>query len=653
MFQPEYRVYGRYSGEGQRGNSSVERQMDMDHYRAQAAVYGLPFREIPYFDNAKSGYHGDNLEAELGKIFADIKSGALPPGSIIGTESHSRLGRLSANEALYQYLDILRAGIKLDIKGRALRTWESIGGLSGVLVLMEDFIDMVIAHKHSADLSKIERDTNAIKRRQVVAGQIGGTMKKGGPGWFVGRRCPAWLYPVTEPVIVEGRPYLYDIDEAVARVVHMIFEWSEHDGTVVIAGRLNAMLAEQRQNGAYPELNLEPLGNKHRTKKKIASWSHGQVLALLKNRAVLGEWQPHTRSATDEDGRKLRYRRKVKEGDPRDYYPPIITFDQWQRTKEGIAGRRGYDKNGRAIGKGGNTGVGFGNLVQGLAHCECCDSTVTLWSRATSKANPKAGKCKKYLYCDGRRRKMIFPQEHRLAGQRCPNKYGVQYPRFEALLLALFDTEMRPLLAALTPQPDRDNQPHRKRVDDIEARIDRRRRAHHAREVELDDLSGDERRESRVRMRELLAEITALEVERDRVGLLIRNAERLSRDDFDKRVRTGIARITQNGSVKCGEARRELNNLLAERVSITMHADRTMTVAVRGGQRTGVVRFGHDTIVDAGVLDEFGRRLVWMDDVWLVLANHVMRHPTEAVAGRRKLLGWVNEALDEVLGEAA
>jgi hypothetical protein len=30
-----------------------------------------------------------------------------------------------------------------------------------------------------------------------------------------------------------------------------------------------------------------------------------------------------------------------------------------------------------------------------------------------------------------------------------------------------------------------------------------------------------------------------------------------------------------------------------------------------------------------------------------------MRHPTEAVAGRRKLLGWVNEALDEVLGEAA
>jgi hypothetical protein len=28
--------------------------------------------------------------------------------------------------------------------------------------LIEDFIDMVIAHKHSADLQKIERDTNAL-----------------------------------------------------------------------------------------------------------------------------------------------------------------------------------------------------------------------------------------------------------------------------------------------------------------------------------------------------------------------------------------------------------------------------------------------------------------------------------------------------------
>jgi hypothetical protein len=59
MSTPVYIVYGRFSGEGQRGNSSVERQMDIDHYRAQAAKYGLPFVEVPFFDDAKSGYHGD------------------------------------------------------------------------------------------------------------------------------------------------------------------------------------------------------------------------------------------------------------------------------------------------------------------------------------------------------------------------------------------------------------------------------------------------------------------------------------------------------------------------------------------------------------------------------------------------------------------
>ena len=229
MTIPVYIYYGRYSGERQRGNSSVERQVGsrIEHYRNRAKELGLPFVERPYFDDAKSGFHGDNLEAELGKIFADIKSGALPPGSVIGTESHSRLGRLSAQEALYQYLDILRIGIKLDIKDRALRTWESIGGMTGVLVLMEDFLDMVLAHKHSADLQKTERDTNRIKRTQVRSGKQGGTMKKGGAGWFVGHRCPAWLIPLQQPVEIDGTLYMYGVNEDLARVIRMIFDWQK------------------------------------------------------------------------------------------------------------------------------------------------------------------------------------------------------------------------------------------------------------------------------------------------------------------------------------------------------------------------------------------------------------------------------------------
>ena len=44
-------------------------------------------------------------------------------------------------------------------------------------------------------------------------------MKKGGPGWYVGDRYPGWLYAVDKPVIINGREYLYVIDELVASVV--------------------------------------------------------------------------------------------------------------------------------------------------------------------------------------------------------------------------------------------------------------------------------------------------------------------------------------------------------------------------------------------------------------------------------------------------
>ena len=76
MTIPVYIYYGRYSAEGQRGNSSIERQIgsNLEHYRKRAQEIGLHFVERPYFDDAKSGFHGDNLEAELGRIFADIRA---------------------------------------------------------------------------------------------------------------------------------------------------------------------------------------------------------------------------------------------------------------------------------------------------------------------------------------------------------------------------------------------------------------------------------------------------------------------------------------------------------------------------------------------------------------------------------------------------
>src|SRR5947207_1677011 len=102
----------------------------------------------------------------------------------------------------------------------------------------------------------------------------------------------------------------------------------------------------------------------------------------------------------------------------------------------------------------------------------------------------------------------------------------------------------------------------------IESQIAKKRDAHHEREIELDDLTGDERRTSRQRMRELLAEIGQLATERDHLARAIREADGLRREDFDERVRAGIARLTATDRVERRDARCRLNALLKERVEI-------------------------------------------------------------------------------------
>lgn len=607
--QPVYVVYGRHSSLPQDDGSSEERQLDMNYYRARAEHLALPLVEHPYYDRHKSGYHGDNLEAEFGRMKFDIENGDIPPGSVIGTESHSRLGRLSAQEALYQYLDLMHpehGGMRLDIKGRALRTWESIGGLSGVLVLMEDFIDMVIAHKHSADLADMERKTNAIKLRQVRAGVRAHTMKKGGPGWYVGDRCPGWLYPVTEPIVIDGREYMYAIDESIASVIRQIFYWADQDniGSRTIAERLTAT--------GFP-----PLGNKRRRpEKKTEGWTHGMVLGVVKNRAGIGEWQPFSRTRLDEDGNKLSYARKVIEGAVVEhYYPSLFPNDPgiFHRVRRALATRRGHDGKRKGDGKpfaaGGRKGPDFGNLFTGLISCECCGGPVTKQSGPHPR---KPGVKLRYLRSENYRNK-------RRNG--CTTKFGFDYDRFERLFLGLFREDLRPLLAALSARPEQDNEPSRALVSQIEASIAKKCEAHHVREVELDDLTGAERKASRERMRELLAEISDLDRDRDRLLNAIRDAERLGREDFDERVRTGIVRLNAADQTERRDARCRLNALLKERVEIVLHPNRTMTVGMRADRRIVAITFDRKQIIDAGLLDHDGRRLLWLDDITILLAN--------------------------------
>jgi len=609
MRKPKYRVYGRFSGPEQGKGSSEERQSDMERHRQRAEELGAELVEIPYIDRGKSGFYGDNLEAELGRIKAKIESGIVVRGGRPRVDSHSRLGRLMPVEAITQYFDFLRRGIKLDIKDRALRTWASING--DMAVLMHDLTDIFLAYAESLQKSKHGRETNAIKRKKLFAGQKQGVMKTGAAGLFVGRRCPAWLEPLTEP---DEKGFMYRLKESVASVVRMIFDWCEDGiGCYVIAQRLTAR-------------GIEPFANHHRVnpEKKLTGWSGSMVMDVLHNRAVIGLYQNNTvELPLDENGEPIRGKRiRVKQGDPRLYYPPTLKDpDQFWRVDRLI---RQAD-TATAKRSGGRTGESLTNIAHGLVTCSYCDGPVWIQGRSP-RPNAKARKDERVveLKCENARRKVIFPEGHKLAGQRCQNLRGFRYPRFEALFLALFDQQMRPLLAALSPRAEQDNQPSRAKPSDIEIQIERKRSAHREREIELDELTGDERKASRVRMRELLAEIAMLEGDRDRIDAAIRDAERHNAVDFEDRVRSGIARINSADRTARYDARRALNRLLGERVGIILEPERTITVALRADRRTACITFAADRIIDAGQLDQDGRRVTDMDTIWLKLAHAAM-----------------------------
>src|ERR1700730_18343614 len=208
-----YRVYVRYSDKHSAQGSSEERQWDIERHRERAAELEaklgekIELVEVPYVDRAESGFHGDNLEAELGRIKADIQSGAIPKRDILCAEAHDRLGRLRPGEAVMQYLGFLRDGIRLDIKG-VLRSWQSINGEQGLPTLMNDFIDIFLAYQESLTKQKHARHTNQIKRKKRRDSAQQGVMRTGSAGWFVGSRCPAWVRPVHEPIVIDDHIYL-------------------------------------------------------------------------------------------------------------------------------------------------------------------------------------------------------------------------------------------------------------------------------------------------------------------------------------------------------------------------------------------------------------------------------------------------------------
>jgi DNA invertase Pin-like site-specific DNA recombinase len=287
--KPHAYSYLRMSTDLQQKGDSRRRQLEAS--RAYAEANGLELAQgAELEDIGISAFKGDNVrEGALGKFLEAVRSGKVRPGSYLIVESLDRLSRQQVLAAQSLFLSIIQAGINLVTltDGKVYKAGEvDLADLITSLVIMSR------AHEESA--TKSLRIAAAWKNKRTEAAALKPMTK-----W-----CPAWLRLLPDRGGYEPIPDRVDI-------VRQIFnDTAEGVGMYSIASRLN-------------KADLPTFGPSN-------GWHQSYIAKILANRAVLGEFQPHTRI----DGKR------VPHGDPvRAYYPTIIDDELFYRAQLGKAQR--------------------------------------------------------------------------------------------------------------------------------------------------------------------------------------------------------------------------------------------------------------------------------------------------------------------------
>ncbi len=342
--------YARFSSPEQAMGDSERRQLEAA--RAWAEQQGLELDESDMLtDRGLSGYHGDHrTKGKLGTFLAAVGAGKILDGSILLVENLDRLGREGPAKTLREII------FKLWDHGITLQTLSPRETYEPGCENDPMFLALIIYLQRAWDES--ERKGERVRAARARARELARA-----EGRILTRAAPAWL-TVTEAGQFEPIP------EAV-ETIHLAFDLKQKGlGKIRIANTLN------REGTWTPprrgKLKCEGNG-------KGSGWRESYVQKILRNRAVIGEYQPFTRI----DGKRK------PAGDPiPDYYPRIVEPGLFHAVQARFAGNGG---------KGGQTGKAR-NLFVHLVKCAYCGATMAF----VDKGKPPKGN--RYLVCDQARR---------------------------------------------------------------------------------------------------------------------------------------------------------------------------------------------------------------------------------------------------------
>jgi DNA invertase Pin-like site-specific DNA recombinase len=320
MSEPVAYSYIRFSSKRQEAGDSIRRQME--GAKNWAERNNIPLDTSLKIDKGVSAFKGLNADiGALGQFLGLIEKGRVHPGDYLVVEALDRLTRDDVDEALFLLLGMTKAGVKIvQLTPVEIVYSKPVEPLKLMMMVME------LMRGNSESRVKSERVSAAWDEKRNARrrgeGQPSRRDNRVNGMEILSHRLPAWIREEGgKPVLIPER----------AAVVKRIFQ-------LAAAGYGIGAITQKLNKDKVPAMG------------RGKEWGRPYVTVILRNRAVMGEYQP----------RKGRGKTSKKDGEViPDYYPRVITKDEWDAAQAGMQQRKG--KPGRPPKRG-------VNIFAGLVH---------------------------------------------------------------------------------------------------------------------------------------------------------------------------------------------------------------------------------------------------------------------------------------------
>lgn len=312
MRSPKAYSYVRFSTPKQAQGDSYRRQLQQA--RDYCTTHNLVLDDKTIEDFGVSAFRGSNrTDGALGRFIDAVKSGEIEKGSYLLIESVDRLSRQAIEEALTQFLEIVREGIVIVTlsDNQVFRSGEV------------DFTKLIVSIVYMA---RANDESEMKSRRSRAAWSNGRQQARENNKVIANSRLPSWL-------TLEGDK-IVPIPERVAIV--------------------NEMFQMARSGQGYQQIAKVFRDKDYKTFGQGKAWRPAGIQSVVKSRAVIGEFQPHI----------IYEGKRVPDGDPLfGYYPTVVSPAIFAEVQHIVDKRNNHSGSYRK-------GL-FNNLFSGVIRCQC------------------------------------------------------------------------------------------------------------------------------------------------------------------------------------------------------------------------------------------------------------------------------------------